>query len=286
MSKKAFPLYIVSIIFLGYVLNHFLIENPVILRLMLVYLSVISLCIVVNFIMTKMDLENKPISKVNSAAQGSVELYGKAKFIPGTYYQSPYSKTPCVWAKYTHTRFNYLRNREEIIDSGVSYDSFLFEDDTGIAIIISEHALVYTKNKENILIDGPNTYKELMIYSDDPIFVSGFLKTVSLSDIDNNKQKYSKKLLTKEFIEKYQQGNFINIINRSDDKKTSLIISDNRGEVLGKLFFYIILSLINFFMISYFTIVTSDKDLSSISATSIYNKDAKWNKIIFKPHKN
>ncbi|HWU69600.1 MAG TPA: GIDE domain-containing protein [Stenotrophobium sp.] len=89
-------------------------------------------------------LEDTPTSLIRSAAQGYVELRGRAGLMPGPVILSPLSNTRCVWWRYTVEERQRSGNRDEwrVIDKNTSDDLFLLSDTTGDCIIDPDHASI------------------------------------------------------------------------------------------------------------------------------------------------
>lgn len=89
-------------------------------------------------------MEDTPTSRIRSAAQGYVELIGKARMMPGTPILSPLSHTECVWWRFQVEKREEQQNRTRwiAIRKGVSDHLFLLDDETGTCIIDPEGALV------------------------------------------------------------------------------------------------------------------------------------------------
>ncbi|TXH03839.1 MAG: hypothetical protein E6R07_10535 [Nevskiaceae bacterium] len=87
-------------------------------------------------------LEDTPTSLVRSAAQGYVELRGRARLLPGPPIVSPLSDTPCVWWSYrVQERVREeSRNEWRTIEHETSGELFLLADPTGECIIDPDHA--------------------------------------------------------------------------------------------------------------------------------------------------
>lgn len=82
-------------------------------------------------------IEDTPTQRVRSAAQGYVELEGRAAWIPGPEIHSPLTRTPCVWWRYrVQQQRGHGRNRRwHTIDRGQSDDLFWLDDGTGTCVI-------------------------------------------------------------------------------------------------------------------------------------------------------
>lgn len=81
-------------------------------------------------------IDDTPRSRIRSAAQGYVELGGRARLPADTVNNSPLTGRPCVWWLYRIERSVMSnRNRWETIDRGTSTQVFLIEDETGSCLV-------------------------------------------------------------------------------------------------------------------------------------------------------
>ena len=88
-------------------------------------------------------IEDMPTSKIRSCSQGYVELFGTAKWMEGPEIQAPLSGLPCVW--YSFSVEEYIpqsKQKWRRINSGVSDQLFLLEDDTGACVVDPDEAEV------------------------------------------------------------------------------------------------------------------------------------------------
>ena len=94
-------------------------------------------------------IEDTPTQRVRSAAQGYVELEGRARWMPGPGIFSPLSRSPCVWWTYKiqQQRGSGRNRRWHTLESGTSDDLFLLDDGTGECVIDADGALVYADVK-------------------------------------------------------------------------------------------------------------------------------------------
>ena len=86
-------------------------------------------------------IEDMPTSKIRSAAQGYVELYGIAKWLDGPQIIAPLSGQACVWYSYIIEERNQFGKSEwRHVASEVSDHLFLLQDETGSCVIDPEGA--------------------------------------------------------------------------------------------------------------------------------------------------
>jgi hypothetical protein len=84
-----------------------------------------------------------PTSKVASAAQGYVELFGRTELLPGELLASRLSQTPCCWYSFEIEKKG-SDDKWTTLDSGSSVAHFLLVDDTGQCVISPDGAEVLT----------------------------------------------------------------------------------------------------------------------------------------------
>ena len=93
-------------------------------------------------------IEDMPTSKVRSCPQGYVELYGTAKWMEGPEIKAPLSGLPCVWYSFVVEEYaQHSKQKWRHVNSGVSDELFLLEDDTGTCLIDPEGAEVTPSSK-------------------------------------------------------------------------------------------------------------------------------------------
>jgi len=81
-------------------------------------------------------IEDMPVSRVRSAAQGYAELSGECRSLANNV-RGPLTRLPCAWWRYKiEERDRSSRSRSwETIDSGISETPFLLDDGTGQCLI-------------------------------------------------------------------------------------------------------------------------------------------------------
>jgi hypothetical protein len=95
-------------------------------------------------------IEDTPTSRVRSAAQGYVELSGRALPLPDTRNLAPLTQRPCVWWRYRISKKvesgsgKHRRQRWQTVASGRSSVPFLLDDETGTCIVKPDGAEIVT----------------------------------------------------------------------------------------------------------------------------------------------
>ncbi|HWY23427.1 MAG TPA: hypothetical protein VNX47_00825, partial [Nevskia sp.] len=79
------------------------------------------------------EIEDTPVSRIRSAAQGHVELLGRARLMPGPAIVSPLTGMPCYWWKCRVWLTS--ENDTEVIFDAASDDLFYLSDTTGDCIV-------------------------------------------------------------------------------------------------------------------------------------------------------
>ncbi len=88
-------------------------------------------------------IENMPTSKIRSAIQGYVELYGNAVWMDGPEINAPLTGLPCAWYSFSiEERNQHGNNKWRRVDYGVSEHLFLLKDNTGECVVDPEGAVV------------------------------------------------------------------------------------------------------------------------------------------------
>lgn len=144
---------------------------------------------------------NTPTSKVRSAAQGYVELGGRAELIDGPPIIAPLTSTPCCWYRYevryqdTTYHGGRRRTRWRSVADGTSDELFQLRDDTGRCVIDPEGAEVTARHRDRwrgstewpvtgpraaagLLGGGDYAYTEYRIHPGDPLYAIGYFRTL------------------------------------------------------------------------------------------------------------
>jgi hypothetical protein len=106
-------------------------------------------------------IEDTPTSRVRSAAQGYVELAGRALPLPDTQNLAPLTQRPCVWWRYRISRKveggggRNRRQRWRTVASGRSSVPFLLDDGTGTCIVKPDGAEIVTTETTTWYGDSP-----------------------------------------------------------------------------------------------------------------------------------
>ncbi len=116
-------------------------------------------------------IRDTPTSRVASAAQGYVELYGRAEAHDAVQVQSPMTRLPCLW-------YHYLRERRDragkwrYADSGESDAPFTLDDGSGRCVVEPRGAHIHSKHRER-RTEGDWRYTERVILKGDMLYAIG-----------------------------------------------------------------------------------------------------------------
>lgn len=106
-------------------------------------------------------IEDTPTSRVRSAAQGYVELDGRAAPLPGTTNVAPLTQRPCVWWRYRVAKkvesgsAKHRRQSWQTVTSGRSSVPFVLDDGTGQCIVKPEGAEIVVTESTTWYGDTP-----------------------------------------------------------------------------------------------------------------------------------
>ena len=136
-----------------------------------------------------------PTSKIASAAQGYVELIGRALPHPAGALSSRFAQLPCVWYEYTVEQ----RERDgkwHRIESGRSDDSFLLDDGSGLCLIDPENAEIQPRQTDVTTKGNDYRCTESLILPREQVFVIGQFSTIGGENADLNLERDVSDLLT------------------------------------------------------------------------------------------
>lgn len=129
-------------------------------------------------------IDDLPTSRIASAAQGYVELCGRAAMLDGTPVVSRLTGLPCCWFRYVIERKD-SEDHWQHEESGMSSAHFLLRDATGECVVSPEGAEVVGVPADK-RIDGDYRYTEWLILPGAPLYAIGELRTVggALAELD------------------------------------------------------------------------------------------------------
>ena len=122
-------------------------------------------------------INDLPTSRVASAAQGYVELFGRAKMLPGEPVLSRLSRWPCCWYSYEIMEKD-SDNRWRTVDSGTSVEQFLLVDESGECVISPEGAEVLSDEHRSWMV-GDEKYTEDLLLPSSKLYAVGEFSTTT-----------------------------------------------------------------------------------------------------------
>lgn len=129
-------------------------------------------------------IHDLPTSKIASAAQGYVELFGRAAHIPDHPVISRLTGLPCCWFRY-HVEQKDSNDKWSHVSSGESTEYFLLVDDTGECVISPDGADVLSRRKQ-IWTQGSYRYTEWLLLPHGILYALGEFTTATsnLTELD------------------------------------------------------------------------------------------------------
>ena len=127
-------------------------------------------------------LEDLPTSTARAAAQGEVEVRGKAVALADGSLTSALGRGPCVW--HSHRVTHQVRNhkgelRKQIVSDGSTADPILLDDGTGLIVLLPGSCLMTTLAAITTEPEPGVTRVEREISVGDEIFAWGTLETLN-----------------------------------------------------------------------------------------------------------
>lgn len=116
-------------------------------------------------------IHDLPTSKVASAAQGYVELFGRSDRLDGEPLVSKLSGLPCCWFRYYIERKG-ANDKWQHEASGTSIAHFLLIDDSGRCVVSPDGAEVLS-NRKQVWTEGNYRYTEWLLLPQGPLYAVG-----------------------------------------------------------------------------------------------------------------
>jgi hypothetical protein len=123
-----------------------------------------------------------PTSRIESAAQGYVELVGRGQHHPAGPVLSKLTGLPCLWYRYLVEQ-KTGKDRWVRVDAGRSEQTFILEDDSGRCLVDPEHAEVITRRKDTWM-QGSYRYTEWLILPQASVYAIGQFSTLGGANAD------------------------------------------------------------------------------------------------------
>ena len=120
-------------------------------------------------------IHDLPTSKVASAAQGYVELFGRAEMLAGDPVIAKLSGLPCCWYSF-ELEEKTSDDKWKTLESGKSVEHFLLKDDTGECVISPDGAEVLTCDNKT-WVRGRHRYTECLLLPASVLYAIGEFAT-------------------------------------------------------------------------------------------------------------
>ena len=141
----------------------------------LLAMAVVSFCAWVANYRRYRQITDLTTSKVASAAQGYVELFGRAELVSGEAIVSKLSSTVCCWYSY-EIEEKQSDDKWKTVDRGESVRHFHLVDNTGECVVSPDGAEVLTK-ANSTWEEGSRRYSECMLMPKDLLYAIGAFRT-------------------------------------------------------------------------------------------------------------
>ena len=122
-------------------------------------------------------IRDTPTSRIASAAQGYVELYGRGKPYTDTPLLSKLRQLPCLWFRYKIEQ-KEEKDNYKTVDHGESWETFVLYDDSGECEVNPETAEIITVHHEQ-WHEGDFRYSEWLLLGSDRLYILGEFRTKS-----------------------------------------------------------------------------------------------------------
>jgi len=132
-------------------------------------------------------IHDLPTSKVASAAQGYVELFGRAGMLAGEPVTAKLSGLPCCWYSY-EVEEKSSDDKWNTVDKGASVDHFLLRDDSGECVISPEGAEVLTFDLKT-WTEGSRRYTECLLLPASALYAIGEFSTTTAGPVSSQDER-------------------------------------------------------------------------------------------------
>jgi hypothetical protein len=147
----------------------------------LALMALISLIAWMSTLRRRRAITDTSTSRIASAAQGYVELFGVGRPLDDSPLLSHLTHLPCLWYRWHVQKKN--GNKWETVESGESDLSFIINDGTGRCVVDVEGAEILTKHKETWM-KGNSRHTEWKLLIDDRVYALGEFKTLGGGSVD------------------------------------------------------------------------------------------------------
>jgi hypothetical protein len=147
----------------------------------LALMALISLFAWMSTLRRRRAITDTPTSRIASAAQGYVELFGDGRPLDDSPLLSHLTHLPCLWYRWHVQKKN--GNKWQTVESGESDLSFIIDDGTGRCVVDVEGAEILTRHKETWM-KGGYRHTEWKLLINDRVYALGEFRTLGGGSVD------------------------------------------------------------------------------------------------------
>jgi len=170
------------------------VEDPRVHQLVLPAIAVVAFFAWLLSLKRLLAIGSTPTSRIASAAQGYVELVGRALPHPGGALRSRFTLLPCVWFQYTVDQ-READGKWHRVERGRSDDSFLLDDGSGLCLIDPENAEVLPRRTDVSTKGRDYRCTESLILPNEQVYAIGQFSTVGGENVNLNRDRDVSELL-------------------------------------------------------------------------------------------
>jgi hypothetical protein len=171
-----------------------------------------------------------PTSTIAAAAQGYVELQGRAAAAPGEALRGQLTGVPCIWYRYNW----YTPGDDKAVDFGERGVPFILRDATGDCLVDSDDAEVICDRCQKWTEDG-KVLQEWSIRVGDPVYAIGYLASGGADAERHVNLKVAYELAAQEHDRRSYQARYdVNRDGKVDRRETALAREARRRDVMEK----------------------------------------------------
>jgi len=181
-------------------------------------------------------INNNPIAKINSAAQGYTAIEGIQASLSGKTLVSPASNISCTWYSYTIEEYKSYGSRSswDVIESGESNEHFTLTDITGQCVVCPEGADIFPTTyrvwyDKSWLLTPKYRYTEKLLMPNTHAYVIGVFRTLSGLTADPNIKVKKDEILS---LLKAWKKDYQSLLEKFDTNKDGTIDAEEWEKVV------------------------------------------------------
>lgn len=184
-------------------------------------------------------INNNPIAKINSAAQGYAAIEGIQACLTGKPLTSPISNTPCTWYSYVVEEYkqqSFVGGRKywTVIKNEESDEHFTLTDTTGRCVVYPESADIFpnvyeTWYDKSWFAGRKYRYTEQLLIPNTRVYIVGVFRTIIASIADTESKEQREEVLN---ILKAWKKDYKLLLQKFDTNKDGTIDSEEWDKVV------------------------------------------------------